>query len=75
MNTKNIIILIGIVVAAVVLFWFAQQMELFPFGQQTQEPETNQGDTTPAIEQALDQVDIKDLDAELQGIDTDVNSL
>ncbi len=73
MNTKNIIVLI-VVATAVLLFWMWQQGVLL-FGQQAEAPGTEQGDTTTAIQGQLDAVDLGDLDAELQGIDTDLNSL
>ena len=74
MNTKNIILLIVVVAVAVLLFWMWQQGVL-PFGQQAEAPATEQGDTTAAVQEQLDAVHLGDLDAELQGIDTDLNSL
>ena len=74
MNTKNIVLLIGIAVVAVLLFWFWQQ-GVIPFGQQTEEPAGIEGDTTQEIQQQLDEVDLGDLDAEFQDIDKDLESL
>ena len=76
MKNKNIILLVVLVIVLIVVglafFWNSVQ-DFLQLG--SQEEAAPAGDTTPEIEQALDQVDIKNLDAELQEIDTDLNSL
>lgn len=76
MKNKNLTLLVVLVIALIaagLAFSWDSVRNFLQLGSQEEAAPT--GDTTPAIEQALDQVDIKDLDAELQGIDTDVNSL
>lgn len=77
MKNKNITLLVALVIVLIVLaglaFSWDSVQNFLQLGSQEEPAPT--GDTTPAIEQALDQVDMRDLDAELQGIDADLNSL
>ncbi len=76
MKNKNIALLVVLVIVLIVAGLAFSWNSVQDFLQLSSQEETAPvGDTTLEIEQALNQVDVKDLDAELQGIDTDLNSL
>ena len=80
MKNKNITLLVVLVIVLIILAglaisWSSVQNFLQTGVQKEDASLAPEGDTTPEIQQALDQIDIRDLDVELQGIDTDLNSL
>lgn len=74
---SSVIIIIGaIVVLAVLGIWY-WKIQTPPVSEKTNEPQQSvkKEDSTSAIDQELNSIDIGDLNAEFQTIDSDLNSL
>ena len=67
-KSKTWIWVVVVVLLAVALWWWNQQSAIAP-------EIVSEGDTTVAIDQDLNAVDLGDVDAELQDLEADVNSL
>lgn len=69
---KKIIITVIVIVIVILLIWWWQSQNKILAPADLGMPE---GDTTNAISQQLESIDISDLEAEFQAIDVDLNNL
>jgi len=81
MMKKNIIIpILTIIVVAGLIYWYLNyakpvEPEVNPVGTQQLESLLNKDDTTASINNAIDNIDLGDLDKEFQVIDSELQGL